>query len=198
MLLNADILFDNLPAELRASATGPKTMELGLPRPELYEGGEAPLRAGHLYLVSADRVPQRALAERGCVIISIGDSIRLERYRMRCCVIVVDREADFYRTFNILQRIFDVYDAWEEDLRRILEDNADISRMLTASEAVFDNPLFAIDGSFRMLGASALAASLSRIADIPRAEGGSLSLEAVGQFLDVHDLRMEEREPLVL
>ncbi len=198
MLLNADILFDNLPAELRASAAGPKTMELSLHRPELYEGGEAPLRAGHLYLVSADRVPQRALAERGCVIISIGDSIRLERYRMRCCVIVVDREADFYRTFNILQRIFDIYDAWEEDLRRILEDNADISRMLTASEAVFDNPLFAIDGSFRMLGASALAASLSRTADIPRAEGGSLSLEAVGQFLDLHDLRMEEREPLVL
>ena len=198
MLLNADILFDNLPAELRAVMAGPKTMDLSLRRPELYEGGEAPFLAGHLYLLSADRVPQRALAERGSVIVSIGDHMRLERYRMRCCVIVVDRDADFYRTFNALSRIFDLYDAWEEDLRRILEDNADISRMLTASEAVFDNPVFAIDGSFRVLGTSGLAAGMARSADIPRTEGGSLSLEAIGQFLDVHDLRMEEREPLVL
>ena len=103
MFLSADILFDNLPAELRATITGTKTLDLSLRRPELYEGGDAPFRADHLYLLSADRVPQRALAERGCVIVSIGDSLRLERYRMRCTVIVVDKDADFYRTFNIRQ-----------------------------------------------------------------------------------------------
>ena len=198
MLLNADILFDNLPAELRATMAGPKSLEPALHRPELYEGGESPFRAGHLYLVSSDRIPQRALAERGSVIVSIGDNLRLERYRMRCSVIMVAKEADFFSTFNTLQRVFDLYDSWEEDLRRILEENADISRMLNASEAVFGNPLFAIDSSFRMLGTSHLAESRAQAEDIAREEDGSLSLEAIGQFLGVQDLHLEEREPLVL
>ena len=198
MLLNADIIVDNLPTELRATMAGPKTMDLTLRRPELYEGGEAPLRAGHVYLMAADRVPQRALAERGCVIVSIGDSVRLERYRIRCTVIVLDKAADFYRTFNTLQHIFDKYDSWEADLRRLLDEGADISRMLTASEIVFENPLYAIDGNFRMLGASEMASVLQRQAPVNPEEGGHLSLAAVGRFLELQDLKMEEREPLVL
>ena len=110
MLLNADIVFDNLPDELNASMAGPKTMDLTLQRPVLYTG-KGPFEADRLYLLNVERLPPREHTDRGCAIVCIGDSPLLERYRKRCCVISVARDADFYHTFNILQGIFDEYDA---------------------------------------------------------------------------------------
>ena len=198
MYLNADIVCDNLPADLKANMSGPKDITLSLKRPELYVGGNAPFESHRLYLVDADRIPARAPVGRGCVIVSIGDSLRLERYRERCSVIVVSRDADFYRTFNVLQSIFDAYDEWENDLHRTVEEGGDIEQLLTRSEAVFGNPLYAIDDSFRILGISDMARQLDARPDIRPNDGGSLRLGAFDQFLELHDLSMDEREPLVL
>ena len=198
MLLNADIVFDNLPGALKARMTGPKSMELALKRPELYVGGEAPFEANRLYLVSAERIPRQARVERGCVIVSIGDSPLVERYRKRCCVIEVDRQADFYRTFNVLQNIFDRYDGWEAELHGIVAGDGSIEELLTCSEAVFENPLYAIDESFRMLGVSRRAETLAFRPSAGSGDGSSLSLDRFDQFLELHDLSMDVHEPLVL
>ena len=185
MLLNADIVFDNLPGALKARMMGPKSMELALKRPELYIGGEAPFEANRLYLVSAERIPRQARAERGCVIVSIGDSPLIERYRKRCCVIEVDREADFYRTFNALQNIFDRYDDWEAELHGIVAANGSIEELLTCSESVFENPLYAIDESFRVLGVSRRAETFADSPSVGPGGGSSLRLDAFDQFLAV-------------
>ena len=198
MKLNADIVFDNLPENLHASMTGPKEFSLALKRPELYAGGNRPFEENRLYVVHADRIPQSAHTQRGCVIISIGDSLRLERYRKRCTVIAVSPDADFYETFNIVQNIFDSYDAWEDELSQIIGEDADISRLLTCSERIFGNPLFAIDADFRILGFSRLAATLEANPVANPVSGGSLRLDAFDQFLELHDLSMDEHEPLVL
>ncbi|MBQ6454514.1 MAG: helix-turn-helix domain-containing protein [Eggerthellaceae bacterium] len=197
MLLNADIVFDNLPSDLNASMAGPKTMDLALQRPVLYTG-KGPFEADRLYLLNAERIPPREHTERGCTIVCIGDSPLLERYRKRCCVISVARDADFYRTFNVLQCIFDEYDAWENNLRDIVERHDDIEKLLTASEQVFDNPLYVIDGDFMVLGTSSKAATLSSNPAAGSSDGRSLSLGAFDQFLEVYDLSMSEKEPLVL
>ncbi|MBQ6586692.1 MAG: helix-turn-helix domain-containing protein, partial [Coriobacteriales bacterium] len=181
-----------------ARMTGPKELELGLGRPELLESGDKPFKRGHLYLLDAGRVPQRAHAERGAVIVCIGDSPRLARYRDRCCVIELSKDADFFTTFNTLQHIYDRFDAWEDDINRIIERDGDISRMLTRSEDIFCNPLFAIDADFRMLGASRMAVDLEEGLSFEERGGASLKLDAVDQFLEFHDLSMDEREPLVL
>ena len=197
MNLNADIVFDNLPSELHASMTGPKVLALDLCRPELYEGGGAAFEANRLYLVSADRVPQRAHVERGCVIVCLGDTPLLERYRKSCSVIVIERDASFYQTFNTLQRIFDSYDRWESELRSIIDGSGDIGRLLSCSEHVFGNPLYAIDADFKILGAS------GGVATPLTGKGGSsggktLGVEVFDQFLGLHDLSMQEREPFAL
>ena len=198
MRLNADIVFDNLPKDLNAHISGPRLTELTLERPQLFVGGDEPFEANILYLVNAERVPSRAVVGRGCVIVSIGDAPQIERCHKRCTVITVSRNADFYRTFNTLQRIFDRYDAWEAELREIVEKHEDIDQLLTCSEAVFGNPLYAIDGDFRMLGASHSVATLESHSSIAPADGELLNIGAFDQFLGQHGLSMDEREPLVL
>ncbi len=196
MYLNADIVFDNLPPEMSARMAGPKLLDLTLRRPELYEGGGAAFKANRLYLVNADRVPQRAHAERGCVIVCIGDTPLLERYRKSCSVIVIERDADFYQTFNALQRIYDSYDKWEADLRGIIDRSGNVSQLLMCSEPVFGNPLFAIDEDFKILGASGGAATPSTGKGPSR--GKTIGVDELDQFLELHDLSMDDHDPLVL
>ena len=198
MHLNADIVFDKLPEDLHARMAGPKTLELTLARPELYEGGDAPFESNRLYLVNAERVPQRASIGRGCTIVCLGDTPKLERYRKRCCVITVAAEADFFKTFNSLQQIYDYYDSWADDLQRIVEEDADIKKILDRSEDVFGNPLYAIDEDFRMLGMSGKVTMLEENPALKPADRGSLRLGAVNQFLENHELSMDEREPIVI
>jgi len=198
MFLNADIIFDNLPSDLEPHIAGEKVLELALRRPRLYEGGHEPFLANQCYLVHASHVPTNAPAQRGCVIVCIGDAARLEHYRKRCCVITVSDQADFYRTFNLIQGIFDLYDAWEVDLSHMAAADGDISRMLTRSEPIFRNPLYALSADFRMLGTSASASLLNADPAIRPSDGGSLRLEAFDQFLGLHDLSVDEREPLVI
>lgn len=198
MLLSATIIRDSLPASLNAHMSGIENATTSLGRPEFYEGNNQVLASGHLYVVRADRLPARARTERGALILSIGTSSQLRYYQARCCVITVEKDADFFATFNIIQHIFDTYDAWEDDLNRIIDEDANISRMLDRSEAVFGNALYAMDSDFRILGSSRLANRLPSGVSFESADGQNLSLGSFDTFLDNHDLAFDEREPLLL
>lgn len=197
MKLNADIVFDNLPLHFEAHMDGPKDERLILGRPLLYEGMERPFAAGTLTVVRAERLPQRAHAEAGAVIICIGSSPRVRRYRERCCVIQIDGTCDFYQLFNAVQAIYDRYDAWEADIARIIEDDADVSRILTRSEEILDRGLLAIDSNFKVIG-------VSEHNDLytPHAQGPlgaqALDVDLFDQFISLHDLSMEQQEPFVI
>lgn len=198
MHLNGDIVFDKLPAELSAKMAGEKTCDLSLSRPCLYEGNSQAFEANKLYLVNADRIPQKAGIGHGCTIVSIGETSILERYRKHCCVITVAGDADFYQTFNMLQQIFDYYDAWEDDLQSIVNTDANIQRLLERSEEVFGNPLYAIDEDFRMLGISSMSTELNAFPTLQPSDEGSLRVGAFDTFLENHELSMQERDPLVI
>lgn len=198
MKLSADIINDNLAATWETRLLGPRGMDLGIGRPELYEGGEKPFVSGHLYLLHVSRLPRRAPAQRGAVLVCIGDDPLIARYSERCSIIILPEDVDFYVAFNTLQAIYDRFDAWEDELEETIETGGGISRMLEQSESVFGNPLYAIDSDFQILGASRMARSLSTQAGFQSEDGRSLRLGAFDQFLELHDLSMTEREPLVL
>jgi hypothetical protein len=120
----------------------------------------------------------------------------LERYRKNCSVIVIERDTDFYQAFNTLQRIFDSYDKWETELRKIIDRSGSVSQLLMCSEPVFGNPLFAIDEDFKILGASIGTATPSTGKGL--SGGKTLGIDELDQFLELHDLSMDEHEPLVL
>ena len=75
-------------------------------------------------------------------------------------MITVDRDVDesgspalMAEVFNTIQRQFDVFDEWTEDLGLILSGDANIQAMLERSAEIFQNPLLVIDANFAMLGA---------------------------------------------
>ena len=196
--LNADIVFDNLPAKLGARIDGPRNMDLTLLRPQLYEGNGAAFPANRITLLEANRLPSRVHAERGAVLVCLGNSSRLESYRNRCCVITIPMETDFYQLFNILQGIFDRYEAWDEDLMRIVRNEGDITHLLDRSEEIFGNSLHVIDESFRILGESSSSRNMLFGAEGDAASMASLALDKFNMFLDLHDISLDERDPIVL
>ncbi|MBQ6649998.1 MAG: hypothetical protein IJM67_01965 [Atopobiaceae bacterium] len=198
MRLSATIVYDNLPPSLKARLIGLPDDGNPIGRPEFHEGSDHAFLAGHLYIVRAERLPARARTERGTVILCIGSSPRLRHYQSRCCVIMVHEDADFFATFNVVQHVFDSYDAWEDDLNGIIDDDASISRMLDRSEAVLGNALYAIDSDFRILGSSRLAGELPAGTSFESSDGLNLSLGSIDEFLGDRDLAIEEREPLLI
>ena len=198
MKLSARMVCDGLDASYKAMLDGAGDPDASLGRPELY-GGDGSFEAGKLYVLRADRLPQRAHAESGACLVCIGSSPYLRRYKERCCVITLSDDADFFSAFNAVQGIYDVYDAWEDDLTRIIDDDADISAMLDRSEAVFGNALYAIDGDFRIMGSSRLASELPSGTVFASNDGTNLDLRSFDIFLGDRDLAtMEEHEPLLL
>lgn len=196
MKLNAHVLTDALAHSLNARLTGLVDSKALVGRPEFFNTADTAFNAGHLYVVRAEQLPSRAHAEHGAVLICFGDSPRLSRYEDRCAVIRVPEEVDFFQSFNAIQQVFDRFDAWETDLANIIDDDADISRMLNRSEDILGEPLYAIDSDFRILGASNMATNLISPASFQSSDGSNLQLAAFDQFLEVDELHLEEHEPI--
>ena len=198
MKLNADILLERLSRSYKTAIFGRHREDLCLGRPLLYEGREGSFEANSLSVVRAGRLPRYAHANRDAVIVCIGESPKLTRYQECCCVIQVVDDADPYAVFNCLQQTFDAYDAWEDELDRIINDDADIMRMLTASETLVHRNLLAINAEFRVVGVSAHNVLFATPDPSVPGRARDLDLTTFDQFLSLHDLSMEEQEPFIL
>ena len=194
MKLNADMVFDSLPHDLLPSMTGIKEQALLLHRPKLFESGDQELMANHLYVLTRERLPSRIEVRRGVVILCIGDTPKLDWYRNRCCVVTVRDDADFFSTFNVVQRIFDSHDAWEERLNEIASNGAGIQEMLDSSSEMLGNPMLVVDSQFAYLGLT--RGPWTDYAELPQAKG--LGASEMREFLREHDLAMSAERPFML
>lgn len=194
MRLNADMVFDSLPQDLRPSMTGTKEQALLLHRPKLLESSDQELMANHLYVLTRERLPSRLEVGRGVVLLCIGDTPKLDWYRNRCCVISIRDDADFFSTFNVVQRIFDTYDAWEERLNECVSSEASVQEMLDASSDMLGNPMLVVDSQFAYLGMT--RGPWTRYSGQSEAKGlGALEMR---KFLKEHDLEMDAEKPFML
>lgn len=57
-------------------------------------------------------------------LVCLGQHWNLNGFYDRCSVIVVEADTDIFRVFNLVQHIFDRYEAWEERLWHILRHGA--------------------------------------------------------------------------
>ncbi|MDY4598873.1 MAG: hypothetical protein SPC78_04485, partial [Candidatus Faecousia sp.] len=151
MKLNANLIFDNLPAELDAVYHGQGESTLHLLRPEFLEKGQERFRADHVYLVKAQDLPLRPRIEPGALILLLGDSVYLPRYEGKCSVIQIRGDVRSSHAFNLISRIYNRFDRWEESLRRILDTTASLSEMIQCSREVFDNPIVVLNSNFHYL-----------------------------------------------
>ena len=136
MKLRADILSWRLKEELKAvELHGAGSMELTLSRPEFYLDRTQTFEKNRVYVCSADHLPARPSLRENVCLVCLGQHWNLTAFYDRCSVIVVEADTDIFRVFNLVQHIFDQYEAWEERLWHILRHGANLPQMLDVSRA---------------------------------------------------------------
>lgn len=152
MKLCADILYWRLKEELKAvELHGAGSMELTLSRPEFYLDRTQTFEKNRVYVCSADHLPTRPSLRENVCLVCLGQHWNLTAFYDRCSVIVVETDTDIFRVFNLVQRIFDRYEVWEETLWHILRHGASLPQMLEVSRSILSNPMLLIGSDFRYL-----------------------------------------------
>lgn len=152
MKLCADILYWRLKEELKTvELHGAGSLELTLSRPEFYLDRTQTFEKNRVYVCSADHLPTRPSLRENVCLVCLGQHWNLTAFYDRCSVIVVEADTDIFRVFNLVQHIFDQYEAWEERLWHILRHGANLPQMLEVSRDILSNPMQLIGSDFRYL-----------------------------------------------
>ena len=197
MKLSADILYWQLKEQLTTvTLQGQCGSALTLTRPEFYLDRSQSFEKDRVYVCSADHLPQRpSLGENVCLV-CLGQHWNLTAYYHRCSVILVEGDWDIFRTFNLVQHIFDQYDSWEERLWTILRHGAVLQQMLDASRDIFENPLLLTGSDFRYLGVTQERYLQNELG--LQLDTQAFDAEKMATFLSLHDMSTHIREPLLL
>lgn len=201
MYLNTDIIYDNLKESIQTKMYGTSNEELSLERPEFLLGNEKKLSAKHIYVVKADRLPLRPVIEAGVVIVCVGDSIHTPYFKERCCVLQTKDDENLFNVFNLIQCIYNKYDAWDRQLNEILNGNSSIKEMVESSHPIFENPIIVIDSNFHYIAFSGFREQLGDMFQESTSHpdaNDNIQLQALGQFLKFREPAMHEKEPLLI
>ena len=201
MKLNANLIFDNLPEEWNAVYYGKKASALHLLRPEFYEKGQDRFRTDHVYLVKAQDLPIRPRIDPDALILLLGDSVYLSRYKEKCNVIQIRTDIHSTHAFNLISRIYNRFDRWEDSLREILDSTASLSEMIQRSREIFDNPIVVLNSNFHYLAHTDF--SFMELGKMDRVSWGGrdstgLPLESLNEFMGLHEMSTNVKEPLLL
>ena len=111
-------------------------------------------------------------------------------------MIVVEADTDIFRVFNLVQHIFDRYEAWEERLWHILRHGANLPQMLEVSRDILSNPMQLIGSDFRYLAVTDEGYFQKNLGI--RLDTETFDAEKMATFLSLHDLSTHVHEPLLL
>jgi hypothetical protein len=196
MKLNADIIFDGLKDNYNVSIKGQKNMALHLSRPQFYMDGDVNFLSDHLYLATADHLPQRPNIQKNVVLVCIGESVRLSYYQEHCTIILIKGNRDFFSVYQSIQEIYTRYDNWNDLLFDLFKQDADIQKILDASYAIFQRPIFVLDSSFHYIAISNLGnEAVSSRGD---STNETISQSSMKEFLDLSELSTDIHEPIFL
>ena len=197
MKLCADILYWRLKEELKVvELHGAGSMELTLSRPEFYLDRTQTFEQNRVYVCSADHLPARPSLRENVCLVCLGLHWNLTAFYDRCSVIVVEADTDIFRVFNLVQHIFDQYEAWEERLWHILRHGASLPQMLEVSRDILSNPMQLIGSDFRYLAVTDEAYFQKDLGI--RLDTETFDAEKMATFLSLHDLSTHVHEPLLL
>ena len=126
MRLNADIIYHNLKQVLNVEIYGMCENDLVLHRPEFYLDRTSRFQENHVYVCSADHLPPDPVIEDNVLLICLGEAPQRELFEKHCGILSVPGNEDIFHVFNIVQSIFNQYEAWEAELNEILRHNASL------------------------------------------------------------------------
>ena len=196
MRLNADIIYHNLKDVLDVAIYGMCENDLALFRPEFYLDRTSRFLKNHVYVCSADHLPDDPVIEDNVLLICLGEAPQREAFEKRCGILSLSGKEDIFRVFNIVQGIFNKYEAWEAEISRILRRSASPQDLLDASRGILDNPMLLIGSDFSYLAyteSDYLTEKLGIRLDSPTFDPDLLDV-----FLSLHELATDIKEPLLL
>lgn len=197
MKLCVDILYWCLKEELKqVELHGASSAELLLVRPEFYLDRNRAFEKDRTYVCSSDHLPARPSLDKNVCLICLGRHWNLSAFYGRCSVIVVEADTDIFRVFNLVQHIFDRYDAWEDQLWHVLRHGAGLPKMLEVSRSIFSNPMMLIGSDFRYLAVTD-ESYLQNDLGI-RLNTETFDVDKMATFLSLHNLSTHVHEPLLL
>ena len=196
MRLNADIIYHSLKKQTDVSVFGICENELALFRPEFYLDRSSAFLRNHVYVCSADHLPDNPEIEDNVLLICLGDAPQRKRFEERCGILSVPGDEDIFRVFNIVQDIFNQYEAWDEELNGILRRGASLQELLDRSREVFENPMLLIGADFNYLAYTEGDYLRDRLGI--RLDGPSFDPDLLEVFLSLHDVATDIKEPLLL
>ncbi len=196
MRLNADIIYHNLNKLFEVSIYGVCESELTLHRPEFYLDRSTGFIKDHVYVCSADHLPQDPRIDDNVLIICIGNAPQLARFEEKCGILSIPEGENIFRVFNIVQDIFNKYEAWEARLNAILRSNASLQEMLDESSGIFDNPMLLIGADFNYL-AYTEKEYLQNDLSI-KFDSATFDPDLLESFMSLHEIATDIKEPLLL
>lgn len=180
MKLNTDIILRELSKTLEAVLICPGPLSLQLKRPFFWTPGVA-MEPDRIYLVHADDFPRQEEIARGDLLISVGEVVSFENTVSSFSHIHIKNCFDILQVFNLVQVLFDKYDAWDAQMRNILDTVPSIQALVDCSEAVLDVPIVVMDRDFRYIAYS--SALLDKEFDFTWQDNIFSKPEAVSEYI---------------
>ena len=140
MRISMQILADRLRQNYPDCSFGELSGEMNLKRPLFYQSGTE-FRKNKVYIVHETDISETDLLEHGDnLVLVVGERfVSLSKRLFGVCFFPSENSAEML--FNIVQRVFDTYDAWDERMQRMALSERTMRTLLDSSYRIFQNPI---------------------------------------------------------
>lgn len=163
--------------------------------PEPYIDHSSHFHSGHVYMASAEHLPNRPTIENDVLLVCIGENSRLSYFKDRAAVMILGEDVNFFEAYHQLLQIFQIYTDWESELLQLFMKSPSIQDIINRSYPVFETPMYVLDAAFQF--SAYLAGGQDSSAHWNRS-GGNLDPQAFLSFLHDSDLHMEKKGAFLL
>ena len=199
MKLNSDIIYDDLFQRFTIQRYGPIDEALTLGRPVLYEPN-TDFKSCKVYVARYDMLPSEPPGASGALVVCVGGMPPSEWLDGSFPILVIQDMNDLHGIFNLIQTLFDRYDEWNELLWQILEQDADIIKMVSSSIHIFENEITVVDKNLKILARNVRKDSDGDSIGWEMTSGETIPAKEIARLKEIYNknlLESDRKKPLL-
>lgn len=148
--IRASILLDGLKERFSVSCCG-KMSDVPLLRPTFYQDGDA-VEPNRVYIVRPHMLPPKESLDESNLLLCAEGLPSLPYQHARFPVFIVADEKAI-TVFNTALAVFERYDVWENSLRKEVDKDADIAKLVQLTVPLLHNDITVLDKELRVIAA---------------------------------------------
>ena len=152
MKLSAVLLREELSQYIILWKYGSFSDQLNLRHPEYY-WQQPVFLSGHVYIASAEELPEKPQTQSGACLICIGQPDEVY-FTEDISLLIVSRHNHIQALFNLLHTIYETYDEWDRALQECINKELALQKIVDLSEPVLKNPINVADRHYHFLAVS--------------------------------------------